>query len=148
MLNLFSAILAQPSRSSATSGLALVPTLRVCSASRLIGIALRHLFTTRPHLIVALPHCVTTRLVVLAQLLIRLLTILIACTGLLPMRRLGLPLNACRPLSGMCNSILLAPPLSFSMVVLCHPPSPQHMPCRADLAQQALSCQGCYIGSS
>ena len=123
MLNLFSVILARPSRSSATSGLVPVPTLRVRGASRLIGIALRLLFATRLHSIVALLRCVTTQLAVLAWLLVGLLTALVTHAGLLPMQRLGLPLNACRLLSGTRISILLAPPLSFSMVVLRHPPS-------------------------
>jgi hypothetical protein len=118
MLNLFSAILARPSRSSATSGLTLVPTLRVRGASRLIGIALGHLFATRPRSIVALPRCVTTQLAVLARLLVGLLAALVALVGLLPMRRLVLPLNACRLLSGTRILILLAPPLSFFMAGL------------------------------
>ena len=123
LLTLFSVILALSSRSSATSGLTLVPILRVRGASKLIGIALGLLFTTRPHSIVALLRCVTTLLMVLAWLLVGLLAALIARAGLLPMRRLGLPLNACCPLSGTHSSILLAPPLSFSMAVLHHPPS-------------------------
>ena len=63
------------------------------------------------------------RLAVLARLLVGLLAALVTHAGLLPMQRLGLPLNACRPLSGTRSSILLAPPLSFSMAVLHHPPS-------------------------
>ena len=124
LLSLFSAILALSSRSSATSSLVLVPTLRVRGASRLIGIALEHLFATRPHSIVTLPHCVTTRLTVLAQLLVRLLATLVALASLLPMWRLVLPLNTCCLLSGTCISILLAPPLSFFMAGLHHPLSP------------------------
>ena len=59
----------------------LVPILRVHGASRWTRIVLGCPFATRPRSIVALPHCVMTRLVVLAPLLVGLLTILVAHAG-------------------------------------------------------------------